>query len=180
MNRALTTGPKRSQRGFVLIVSLLILMVITMIGVNAISTSTLEGRMAHNLQQTMYAFQAAESAIEDAIRASDPFDPNYNVANDPSLVALNAGIGVTSAIDLILDPFMETYDNAIDGVDADITISTAGSTITRSGIGTVCPGYSAGEYSCIPFQISAIATINTSNASINNIQGVDRVLPGGL
>jgi len=178
MNRALTIKPMHSQQGFVLIVSILILMVITMIGVTAISTSTLEGRMAHNLQHTMYAFQAAESAIEDTIRASDPFDANYVEANDPSLAALNAGIGVTSAIDALLDPLMVTYVAAIDGAGS--TIWTTGSTITRSGTGSVCPGYSAGEYSCIPFQISAIATIDTSNASANNIQGVERVLPGGL
>ncbi len=167
-----------SQKGFVLVVSLLILMVITLIGVNAVSTSALEGRMAHNLQHTMYAFQAAESAIEDTIRASDPFDINYVEAADPSLTAFNLGIGVATPLDPLLDPLMPIYVAAIGG--AGIAISTAGSTMTRSGTGNVCPGYSVGEYSCVPFLVSAIATINTSNASINNVQGVERVLPGGL
>ncbi|MCW8825652.1 MAG: PilX N-terminal domain-containing pilus assembly protein [Gammaproteobacteria bacterium] len=168
----------RSQRGFVLIVSLLILMVITMIGVNAVSTSVLEGRMAHNLQHAMYAFQAAESAIEDTIRASDPFDTGYLEANDPSLAAFNGGIGFASPLEPLLDPIMASYVDAIGG--AGVAITTGGSTMTRTGTGSVCPGYSAGEYSCVPFQISAVATINTSNATVNNIQGVERVLPGGL
>jgi len=162
----------------VLIVSLLILMVITMIGVNAVSTSVLEGRMSHNLQHAMYAFQTAESAIEDTIRASDPFDTNYIEANDPSLIAFNLGVGVDSPLDPLLDPLMATYVAAIGG--AGVAITTAGSTITRSGTGGACPGYSADEYSCIPFQISSVVTVNTSNATINNIQGVERVLPGGL
>lgn len=178
MNRALTIKSIESQHGFVLIVSTLILMVITMIGVTAVSTSTLEGRMAHNLQHTMYAFQAAESAIEDTIRASDPFDTNYVEATDPSLAAFNLGIGVASPLEPLLDPLMPTYVAAIGG--AGVVMSTAGSTMTRVGTGSVCPGYSAGEYSCVPFLVNAVATINTSNASVNNVQGVERVLPGGL
>jgi hypothetical protein len=169
MDRALNSKSMRSQQGFVLIVSLLILMVITMIGVTAVSTSTLEGRMAHNLLHSMYAFQAAESAIEDTIRAGNPFDPDYVIAVDPTLIAFN------TAAATVYNPPMAVYQAPITNA-----IITAPSTVSQSGPGNVCPGYSAGEYMCIPFLINTIATIDTSNASANHIQGVTRLMPGGV
>ncbi len=53
------------QKGAVLITSLMILLVLTLIGVTAMTTSTLEERMAGNLKDVNLAFQAAESALRD-------------------------------------------------------------------------------------------------------------------
>ena len=61
-NRRLSTLPGR-QRGVVLIVSLILLMVLTLIGVTAMQTSTLEERMAGNAMDRSLAFQAAEAAL---------------------------------------------------------------------------------------------------------------------
>lgn len=144
-------------------------MVITMIGVTAVSTSVLEGRMAHNLLHSMYAFQAAESAIEDTIRAGDPFDPAYIEAADPTLIAFNTGAAT------VYNPPMANYQLPITNA-----VITAPSTVNQTGAGGICPGYSAGDYMCIPFQINTVATIDTSNAAINNIQGVERLMPGGV
>lgn len=171
MNRSITTQLPHTQRGFVLIVSMMILMVITMVGVTAISTSTLEGRMAHNLQHTMYAFQAAESIIEDTIRASDSSDPAWIEANDPSIIAINQGIGAP----LVLNPNMANYQAPL---GAGVLLSPAGTTITTTGPGGVCPGgNSVTDYTCTPMQINAVVTINTSNASVNHIQGIRRMRP---
>lgn len=51
------------QRGAVLIVSLLILLVLTIIGVAAMNTSNLEEKMAGNSRAKDITFQAAESAL---------------------------------------------------------------------------------------------------------------------
>jgi len=51
------------QRGAVLIVSLLILLVLTIIGVAAMNTSNLEEKMAGNTRAKDITFQAAESAL---------------------------------------------------------------------------------------------------------------------
>ncbi len=59
------------QRGAALIVSLLILIVLTLIGVSAMSTSSLEEKMASNSRDLNLAFQAAESALKDAERFID-------------------------------------------------------------------------------------------------------------
>ncbi len=54
------------QRGTALIVSLLILIVLTILGVAAMSTTTMEEKMAGNSRRIDLAFQSAESALRDA------------------------------------------------------------------------------------------------------------------
>jgi len=51
------------QRGSILIVSLMILVVLTMIGVSSMSTSSLQERMAGNFRDRQIAFQAAEMTL---------------------------------------------------------------------------------------------------------------------
>lgn len=69
----------RGQRGIVLIVCLVILLVMTIIGVNAMGTSTLQERMASNSQNAMSTFQAAESAIQETLADGDVFSTAINV-----------------------------------------------------------------------------------------------------
>lgn len=54
------------QRGAVLIVGLLILLVMTVLGVTAMGNSTLQERMANNNRQQQIAFQSAEAALRAA------------------------------------------------------------------------------------------------------------------
>ncbi len=60
-----TTGRNMShrQRGAALIVSLMILLIMTIIGISAMSTTTMEERMSDNNKQRQLAFQAAETAL---------------------------------------------------------------------------------------------------------------------
>lgn len=60
-----TTGYRRGETGAALIVSLIFLLVLTMLGLSAMSTTTLEERMAGNMQSRMLAFQAAEAALRE-------------------------------------------------------------------------------------------------------------------
>ncbi|MFZ5594350.1 MAG: pilus assembly PilX family protein [Pseudomonadota bacterium] len=62
MNHSIHT----KQHGSVLIVSLMILLVLTLIGVTAMGVSTLEEKMAGNSRDQALAFQAAEAALRDA------------------------------------------------------------------------------------------------------------------
>jgi type IV pilus assembly protein PilX len=52
-------------RGSVLIVSLVILLLMTIIGISAVSTNALEERMVGNMRDTNLAFQAAEAALRE-------------------------------------------------------------------------------------------------------------------
>ena len=63
----LTANPMAvRQKGAVLVVSLLILLVMTVLGVAAMGTTTLQERMANNNRQQQVAFQAAEAALRAA------------------------------------------------------------------------------------------------------------------
>lgn len=54
----------RQERGAVLIVSLLILLVLTVLGVTSMQTTLLEEKMAGNLHNRNLAFEAAENALD--------------------------------------------------------------------------------------------------------------------
>ena len=67
MRRTRVIMPRFSRnRGVALFISLVLLLVLTIVGVSAVQTTTLEIRMARNEHDTLLAFQAAESALRDA------------------------------------------------------------------------------------------------------------------
>ncbi len=53
------------QRGSTLVISLMILIVMTLIGLTGITSSTMEEKMAGNTRDQALAFQAAEAALRD-------------------------------------------------------------------------------------------------------------------
>jgi len=56
----------RANAGVALFISLVLLLMLTIIGVSAVQSTSLEVRMARNDHDTLLAFQAAESALRDA------------------------------------------------------------------------------------------------------------------
>ncbi|OUD12252.1 PilX N-terminal domain-containing pilus assembly protein [Thioflexithrix psekupsensis] len=54
---------RRPQRGAVLLVALMLLVVLTMLGISATQTTTIETRMAFNLQEYLHAFGSAEVGV---------------------------------------------------------------------------------------------------------------------
>ncbi len=71
-------GP-RAQGGAVLIVSLIILIILTLIGVSGMTTTSMEERMASNSQEIQRAFQAAESGVALAFQDVDSFNLSAEV-----------------------------------------------------------------------------------------------------
>ena len=57
---------QRSQRGVVLIVSLILLLVVTLLAVSSMQGTSLEEKMAGNVRDRNLAFQTTESAIREA------------------------------------------------------------------------------------------------------------------
>lgn len=71
----------RSQRGISLVIALMFLIVLTVLGLVAVRSSTVQERMAGNDRDRAIAFEAAEAALRDAERdvranltAADPYD----------------------------------------------------------------------------------------------------------
>ncbi|QSA99167.1 pilus assembly protein PilX [Methylococcus sp. EFPC2] len=71
-----------AQKGAVLVVSLIMLLLMTLLGVTALQTITLEEKMAGNMRDRSLAFQAAESALRAGeIFLSQATLPVFNCAN---------------------------------------------------------------------------------------------------
>ena len=66
-------GRLRSQAGAVLIVSLVLLLVLTILGVAGVQNTTMEERMAGNYRDRFSAFQAAEAALRTGERTVDDY-----------------------------------------------------------------------------------------------------------
>jgi len=62
---AIPNHPIHRQSGAALIVSLILLLVMTLLGVSAMQTNVLEEKMAGNFRDRDLAFQAAEAALRD-------------------------------------------------------------------------------------------------------------------
>ncbi|WP_144780002.1 pilus assembly PilX family protein [Marinobacter maritimus] len=83
------------QRGAALIISLVILLVITVIGLASMNTSILQERMSANAQNARQAFLSAEAASQDLFRKLEPMDSSSNEWK-LALDALDAGIRVAT------------------------------------------------------------------------------------
>jgi len=102
------------NRGMALFISLVLLLVLTIIGVSAVQTSSLETRMARNEHDVLLAFQAAESALRDAeafletVTSTAGFtaDGNNGLWDEPDLGAPNRWE----------DPDLDIWDEESEGV----------------------------------------------------------------
>lgn len=108
---------RSDQRGSALIVSLVILIVMTVLGLTAMSGSGLQEKMAGNNRDMALAFQAAEAALRDG----EAYYENTVVSLGPSAFnGANPGLYAQgSNPDIFSDATWEnarTYSGAINGV----------------------------------------------------------------
>lgn len=61
----MSRDPLQQQRGMVLIVCLIVLVVVTIMGLSSIRDTSMEEKMAGNMKNRNMAFQAAESALRE-------------------------------------------------------------------------------------------------------------------
>ncbi len=171
------------QRGAVLVVSLLILLVMTLIGVAGIGTSSLEEKMAANHRDRELAFQAAEYALREGerfVQESTLDGTNFDASctNGLCLVA-----GCTADLDTCERPSgtVEVWrDTTLDVWDTGSRHKTYQHTNTDIRTppkyiiewmdyvppeGTT-PPYSAGPGDPIMFRITALGTGGSSNARV--------------
>ena len=139
------------QSGAVLVISLILLLVLTVIGVTSMRSATLEEKMAANSMNYGVTFHAAESAIENALD-----DTNSLVQ-----AILTSG---TVAVDL------DVGDSSVN--------SSANVTYLGSGIAL---GFSLGQnssaFSSYRFDTTGTATRTNTGASVSVSQGVRRIGP---
>jgi len=88
-----TTGFHQHQQGSVLVISLILLMVLTLLGISSIRNATMQERMSGAMRDQSIAFQAAEAALREGeaylrseskpIVLKEPDKGLYHWANNP-------------------------------------------------------------------------------------------------
>lgn len=134
------------QKGAALVVGLVLLLILTLLGVSGLGTATTEVRLADNNKQREFAFQAAESGVNEAIL-------------DGGLIAID-GTEIENA------QVRDAIDYEYDHVDAAGTVAEANVTVRVTtmyrGVGDV-PASAGGSgfdssYSAIHFVAHGEAT----------------------
>lgn len=130
-------GPRARERGAALVIALVMLLILTILGITAMNTASLEGKMAGNTQEQNQAFQAAESGINSAINTPGFLNP---VGTAPTqtfpYVGGRSSASVQSAFTQYTPPSTskiasETYSK-INFQSAHFGISSTGTTITNA------------------------------------------------
>lgn len=101
MNRGIVKA-----RGAVLIVSLVILLVLTLLGISTMDRTLMQERMAGNLQESLSAFQAAEAGLRDGER-----DVRGNIASKDVFTA-NCTDGLCQPADTSTSPYLDVWGDS--------------------------------------------------------------------
>jgi len=185
-----------TQKGVVLVISLVLLLIMTLLGVTAMSTTTIQEKMAGNTLDRERAFQAAEAALRDA----EQFIENPPAAFDPLSSAVNDtctnGLCTKREDDAAFNINTGSSDaNWIDERWSDTTLNvwnTANSyrqySTTINGISSTpkyiieylsaidCPGSITGSSDCEIYRITAQATGGTLSSRVM-LQSTYRIKP---
>jgi len=86
----------RRQSGAVLVIGLIILVVLTLLGVQGMRTNVAQERMAGNMRERNLAFQAAEAALRRG--------ENQNPANVPNFLALPNPVALPTDAEAAANP----------------------------------------------------------------------------
>ncbi|MFT5173345.1 MAG: type II secretory pathway pseudopilin PulG [Gammaproteobacteria bacterium] len=82
--KRVTVFKVKHQQGAVLIVSLILLVVLTLLGVSVMNMTQLEERMASNSQEVIQAFQSAETGLSQAYDNPGVWNPLAPLAEVPA------------------------------------------------------------------------------------------------
>lgn len=85
--RPASLAGRHRQSGAVLIVSMVLLIVLTLLAVASMQTTSLEEKMAANLQETTRAFQAAEVGLSQAYGDNAAYDLSGTYTVAPANIA---------------------------------------------------------------------------------------------
>lgn len=92
--------PRARQRGAALVVAMVLLIAITLVSTTAVSTSTMELRIAGNLESSYDAFQTAMAAVDFTL--SDPANlPTVGPLNVPTSVGLSGSPFAVAGADVV-------------------------------------------------------------------------------
>lgn len=105
-----------NEKGYILVLSLMLLLALTLLSLSAVSTSIFEAKLAGNNYHSIQAFYSAESGWNEVLARiasgetidSAPTDPNWRLFIASDISKANS-IGYTSA-----DQFLQSFQNMVD------------------------------------------------------------------
>ena len=147
-----------SQNGAVLVVSLIILLVMTVLGLAASGSANMELRMAGNNERINSTLQAAESAVEATIN-------NINLLGQ----ALNSTGSINQSIRL---------DSAYDANSQPVKSEAEISYIGQGSVDGFSLGVNNSNFVAHNFEVIGTGSMQDNTTSITS-QGVYRVAPSG-
>lgn len=162
MNKHLVIA--KHQSGVVLVISLIMLLALTLIGVTSSSVTGLEEKMAANSKDINLAFQAAEAALRDVETNLPTSKPVFDRASADTAQGTNGiystlsacdGTATTSATQRAdtATPSLRPFDSSVDW--SGIKTATYNNTTTKKLIGIYQPPkYIIEEVSCRPLTSS--------------------------
>jgi len=130
-----TLSQIQKQQGAALIVGLILLVVITILAISGMNTATTELAMARNDQNYEYAFQAAETGLENAL-AQGQFT---TLAGATITKTINDSDAVTAQIDYEVSTLVPDRAFSLgvgSGIAAYHFLATASAESRRAGAGT--------------------------------------------
>lgn len=161
---AYTAGCK-TQSGVVLVISLIMLLLLTIIGVASIQTTTLEEKMTGNTLDKNIAFQAAESSLKaaEASLSGPGALPVFVDVGTGGFYSENSTIPTDTAI--LEDDFWE--DNPV----AQSTVTTLGNGIDTpqyiiQSLPVVCLGFCPPDPLKTPYRVTVRATGRSDNTVV--------------
>lgn len=147
--RPITHAPHARQRGIVLFVALIMLVIMSILGVSSIRGIALEERMSTNAYDQSIAFQAAESALRAGEQAAISLAPGSEPADIPCAPLTSAQGGYIST------PSLNCSPNWVDKADTTSLMNAA--TPLTSNLGTLAGNaprylieYLGGDAPCYP------------------------------
>lgn len=157
----------KRQQGVVLVISLLLLLVITLVGISSLSTTTLEEKMTSNMQAKHVVFQAADADIEEGVDDTDFLWAAYTRGLDPAnleTLSLDLDVNASFAEDANGDAI------AIDLSTNQVTAEFKGNTVPV-GDNATSLRMGASGYQLYHYYLEGTAELIDQNARAVHVQG---------
>lgn len=159
----------RRERGAALIVALVLLLLMTVLGVTAMRTTTLQERMAGNVRDSNLAFQAAEAGLRGGEQLLEGAVPPFTGSNGLLLAQADAGqVAFWNSYDWAANSRTAT---GVAGVHADpqyvveelpVSLSSANGSLVESGGGVGEAGFYRITARALGGSTDAIAILQTT------------------
>lgn len=158
MNRQTRSISAHRERGATLIVSLIMLLVLTLIGISGMNTSVMQERMAVNSQNSNRAFQAAESTVRSLM--DEVYASNLDLLRE----SMQNASGLSEKTDVTIDP-----DN---GVSGSYQARYLGEVIVTSG-SSMDADESSNQLKGFRYELEGEASMANTGASSRVFKGIE-------